>query len=347
MTHPADASPRVRTVFIGTGTFGLDALRFLTASPEVEIVGIVTAPPRAAGRGGALRPSPVEDAARDLGMAEIQAPERLRRPEAVAAVLALRPDLVVLADYGQIVPPALLGVRHGALNLHPSLLPRHRGASPIPATILAGDARTGVALMRMDDGLDTGPIVAIDEMPLDGTETAPELEAVLAARGAQLLGRCLPGWIEGELSGRPQAGAGATLTRPLRRDDGRLDPLRPAELLERQVRAFQPWPGSWFEVSTGRLTVWRAAVRADLPGAAPGELRADGRALVLQASHGALDLLEIQPAGGRRMSADELLRGRPGLSGQRVRPLPAGVEPRPIERPIDRPVERSVEGLVG
>jgi len=334
MTHPADAAPRVRTVFIGTGSFGLDALRHLVTSPEVAIVGIVTAPARPAGRGGVLRPSPVETVARDLGIAEIQTPERLRRPEAVAAVLALRPDLIVLADYGQIVPPALLHVQHGALNLHPSLLPRHRGASPIPATILAGDARTGVALMRMDEGLDTGPIVAVDDGPLDGTETAPALEAALAARGAQLLGRCLRGWIDGSLVARPQGVAGATHTRPLGRDDGRLDPSRAADLLERQVRAFQPWPGSWFEVAAGRMTVWRGAVGGDIPGAAPGELRADGRALLLQTSRGALDLLEVQPAGSRRMSADELLRGRPGLSGQHVQALPPGAGSAPVERPV-------------
>jgi len=334
MTHPADASPRVRTVFIGTGAFGLDALRYLAVSPDVAIVGIVTAPARPAGRGGALRPSPVETLARDLGIAEVQAPERLRRPEAVAAVLALHPDLIVLADYGQIVPAALLQVRHGALNLHPSLLPRHRGASPIPATILAGDMRTGVALMRMDDGLDTGPIVAVDDVPLDGTEAAPALEAALAARGAHLLGRCLRDWIDGSLAARPQDVAGGTLTRPLQRDDGRLDPSRSADLLERQVRAFQPWPGSWFEVGAGRMTVWRAAVRPDLPGAAPGELRGDGRALLLQSSRGALDLLEVQPAGSRRMSADELLRGRPGLSGQHLQPSPPGAGSRPVEWPV-------------
>ncbi len=240
-------------------------------------------------------------------------PERLRAPEAVADVLALDPRLLVLADYGQLVPAALLEVPSGALNLHPSLLPRHRGASPIPATILAGDPETGVSLMRMEEGLDTGPIVAVERVALAGAETGPELEDRLARVAADLLERSVDPWLGGRLVPVPQAEEGATLTQPLRREDGRLDPARPARELERQVRAYEPWPGSWLDTPAGRLTVWRAAARPS-DGSPPGTVGTAG----LSTGDGLLAFDEVQPAGGRRMAWDALLRGRPGLIGSRV-----------------------------
>ena len=308
---PAAEPPR--TVFVGSGGFGLPILRRLAISRAVELVGLVTAPPRPSGRGQTLTPTPVDDEAARLGVATVLRPRRLRTPEAIAEVLALDPDLLVLADYGQIVPPALLDVPLGALNVHPSLLPRHRGASPIPATILAGDGRTGVTLMRMDTGLDTGPIVASREVSLAGTESAPELEERLADEAAELLDASLPAWIGGAAIVRPQPSAGATLTRPLRRADGRLDPTRPATQLERQVRAYQPWPGSWLETPAGRLTVWQARVAAGE--GERGSLVRVGSGIGLATAAGVLELLEVQPAGGRRMSGAELVRGRPGLVG--------------------------------
>ncbi len=237
-------------------------------------------------------------------------PERLRDPEAVASIIALAPALVVLADYGQIVPPALLDLPHGALNLHPSLLPRHRGASPIPATILAGDRETGVTLMRMDRGLDTGPIVGVDRIPLDGTETAPALERRLAELAADLLDRSLGPWLRGELAAHPQPDVGATLTRPLRREDGRLDPNRPAAELERSVRAYQPWPGTYLDAGGERLVVGGAAVASSLPGDEPGHLvRHDARP-ALTTSSGRLVLGTVTPPGRRSMPAADWLRGR-------------------------------------
>jgi methionyl-tRNA formyltransferase len=225
-------------------------------------------------------PTPVHARADALGLPTLT-PERLRAAEAITAVAGLAPDIVVLADYGQIVPPAVLGLpAHGALNLHPSLLPRHRGASPIPAAILAGDAETGVSLMVMDAGLDTGPIVAQAGLALDGTETAPGLEQVLAVMAADLLAACLEPWLEGRLPATPQSDDGVTLTRPLRRDDGRLDPTLPAARVERMVRAYQPWPGTWFESAVGRIVVWSAEPAAAHPGrpdAADDRVRVIGR----------------------------------------------------------------------
>jgi methionyl-tRNA formyltransferase len=301
---------RVRTVFLGSGGFGVETLARLSRHPDIDLVGVVTAPARPAGRGRMTTQTEIEGAARSHGIATIRTPERLRAPDAIADVLALQPGLAILADYGQLVPSALLDLPHGALNLHPSLLPRHRGATPIPATILAGDDVTGVTLIRMDEGLDSGPIVDRRTLALRGTETTPELEAALAGMAADLLGDGLRPWLRGDLAARPQPEAGATMTRPLRREDGRLAPTRPATELERQVRAYQPWPGSFVDTVVGRLVVWAASLG---PGTdrEPGSFGPDG----LATAEGELLLRDVQPAGGRRMPWDAFLRGRAGILG--------------------------------
>ena len=297
---------RVRTVFLGTGEFAVPTLRRLETHPDVALVGVVTAPPRPVGRHQRPEPSPVQRA----GAGPVLAPERLRDADAVAAILALEPALVVLADYGQIVPASLLDLPHGALNLHPSLLPRHRGASPIPATILAGDRATGVTLMRMDRGLDTGAIVAVDRIPLDGTETAPALERRLAELAADLIDRSLGPWLRGELPATPQPDAGAILTRPLRREDGRLDPSRPAAELERGVRAYVPWPGTFVDAGGERLVVTRATVAPSASGDEPGHLVRHDTRPALTTSDGRLVLDLVTPPGRRSMPAADWLRGR-------------------------------------
>lgn len=298
----------VRTVFLGSGGFAVPVLRRLAVHPAVELVGIVTAPPRPAGRTATLTRTPVHETAAVLGLGPVRTPARLRAPEGVAAVADLGPDLLVLADYGRLVPTALLDPRHGALNLHPSLLPRHRGAAPIPATILAGDGLTGVTLMRMDAGMDTGPIIAQRHWALDGDETAPELEALLAEEAAALLADSLEPWLAGDLRAVAQPEGGATVTRPLRREDGRLDPRRPAIELERQVRALQPWPGTYLETDAGRLLVHAASVAAGVPAdqGRVGDLTAAG----LVTADGILALDAVQPAGGRRMTWADHRRGR-------------------------------------
>jgi methionyl-tRNA formyltransferase len=212
-------------------------------------------------------------------------------------------------------------LRHGALNLHPSLLPRHRGATPIPAAILAGDRETGVTLMRMDAGLDTGPIVAQERVSLAGTETTPRLEAALEIVADGLLARSLGPWIRGELAPRAQADDGATLTRTLRREDGRIDPGRTALDLERQVRAYQPWPGSFVDTVVGRTIVWSARVGgSESAGAAPAGTFDERGIAVGEGSH--LELDEVQPAGGKRMPWDAFVRGRPTIVGSTVVPGP-------------------------
>jgi methionyl-tRNA formyltransferase len=315
VTESRATSRPVRTVFIGSGAFGAPALQALAQHPAAELVGVVTAPARPAGRKLASADTPIAKVAAESGIAHVLTPARLREPAALTHILALEPGLIVLADYGQIVPPALLGIGQGALNLHPSMLPRHRGATPVPAAILAGDRATGVTLMRMDEGLDTGPIVAQAGTPIAPDETAPDLEARLATMGADLLTASLEPWLSGELREHPQPTVGVTLTRPLHREDGRMDLSLPAEELDRQVRAFQPWPGSFVETRNGRLTVWTSSPAASehLPS---GRFSARG----LATGDGTLLLHEVQPAGGRRMPWVEFLRGRPGIVGSDVLP---------------------------
>jgi methionyl-tRNA formyltransferase len=315
---PRGSGERTRTVFLGSGRFAQPILGRLAAQPSVEVVGVVTAPPRPVGRRQIETPTPVETTARELGL-QVMTPERLRDTAAIADILGLEPRLLVLADYGQIVPDELLEAPDGALNLHPSLLPRHRGATPIPAAILAGDTETGVSLMRMDEGLDTGPLIALERVSLAGDETAPALEARLAIVAAGLLARSLEPWLIGDLPALPQASVGATLTRPLRREDGRLDPALPAELLERRIRAHLPWPGSFVEIEDGRLVVLSAHVAPSDRDDAPGTIVPDEEGLALATNDGRLILDEVQPAGGRPMSGEEYLRGRPAALGANVR----------------------------
>ena len=225
----------------------------------------------------------------------------------------------MLADYGQIIPRPVLDLPpHGILNVHPSLLPRHRGATPIPATIAAGDDRAGVTIIRMDDGIDTGPIVARQSWPLSGTERAPELEAHAAREGAELLTRTIEPWLAGTAPAIPQTAGGATVTRPFRRDDGRLDPERPAIELERDVRALTPWPGSFVETPAGRLVLHEVSLGDSEPGDERGILVRHRDRLALATSDGRLVLDRVQLAGRRAVGGNEFLHGQPGLVGARV-----------------------------
>jgi methionyl-tRNA formyltransferase len=314
---PSPSRPAA-VAFFGSGSFGIPILDALASMPDVRLVGVVSVPDRPAGRGARSVSPPLAERARTLGLAILQ-PARLRDPAAVAAVAALGPDVAVLADFGRLVPPEVLAVpARGFLNLHPSLLPRHRGATPIQATILAGDREAGVSLFEMDPGLDTGPVVAQVAWSLGGHETASELEAEAAHRSAELLREALGPWLAGERLARPQAADGATLTRLLAREDGRLDPNHDAAELERRVRAFTPWPGTFIEPAGVLLAVLRAEVAASDAEDRLGTLVADGRGLALTTAAGRLRLLEVRPAGGRTMSAEALRNGHPTLVGAAV-----------------------------
>jgi methionyl-tRNA formyltransferase len=314
--------PAVRTVFFGSGAFAVPILDAVSGSDAIQLVGVVSAPDRPTGRSQELTPTPVARRARDLGLPLLQ-PERIRAPDGADAVRALQPDLGVLADYGQIVPRGVLDIpRFGILNVHPSALPRHRGATPIQGTIAAGDPQAGVTIMLMDEGLDTGSIVAQATWPLDLTERAPTLEAEAARRGADLLMRTLEPWLDGTITPVDQDPAAATATRPLRRADGRLDWSRPARELERQVRAYLPWPGSFVETAEGRLAVIAASAAETAAGDVPGEITRHDDRPALVTVNGRLVFDEVQLAGRRAMDGRDFLRGHPSIVGSRAEPAP-------------------------
>lgn len=306
-----------RAVFFGSGAFGVPILDALARAPEVELAAVVSVPDKAVGRRREVTAVPVAARARELGVPLVQ-PDSIRTPGGIARIGALEPDLGVLADFGRIVPPEVLEiVPRGILNVHPSLLPRHRGASPIAATILAGDTGTGVTIIRLDAGLDSGPIVAVESWPLDGTETAPQLEAEAAARGAALLRTTLGPWLGGRIEPVPQDESRATSSRPFRRSDGRLDPRRPVVELERMVRALQPWPGTWVDTVAGRIAILRAEAVSGWDAVDTAEPGVFGR-FGFRARDGYLALREVQPAGGRPMTFEELVRGRPRIVGSAI-----------------------------
>jgi methionyl-tRNA formyltransferase len=310
----------IRVLFMGTPDFAVPSLAALARQADVglQLVGVVTRPDKPTGRGRQLAYAPVKQFAAEHGIPVLQ-PGPLRRPEALQLLRELAPDVIVVAAFGQILPPDVLALpRHGCLNVHASLLPRWRGASPINAAILAGDTETGVTIMLMDEGLDTGPILAQRATPIGPEEAAGELSDTLAQLGAELLAETIPRWLVGEIAPQPQDETQATLTRLLRKEDGRLDWTRPADELARQVRAFTPWPGAFTTWDGRTLKVLRArAIDApnDLP---PGTCfvppdPASGR-LVCACEQGALGLEVIQLEGKRALPVDEMLRGYPTLA---------------------------------
>jgi methionyl-tRNA formyltransferase len=309
-----------RVVFMGTPDFALPSLAALLAA--CTVVGVVTQPDRPAGRGRQVVSPPVKAVAEGAGVPVIQ-PQRLREPEAMAQLQAWAPDLIVVTAFGQILKPAVLDLPpHGCLNVHASLLPRHRGAAPIPAAILAGDADTGVTLMRMDPGLDTGPILAQRRLPILPDDTTPSLSGRLAQAGAELLVETLPAYLAGDLLPQPQDDSQATYAPQLKKEDGRLDFTRPAAELARRVRALTPWPGAFALWSSAAgepqpLKVLRAEA-VDERLAEAGQVVATPRGPAVGASAGALLLLEVQPPARRPMPAADFARGARGFIGQRL-----------------------------
>ena len=312
----------MRIVFAGTGAFGIPTLRGLNEA-GFDIALVISQPSRPAGRKKVLTPPPLAQEASRLGLPLYQ-PEKLNRPEPRERIAALRPEAMVVVSYGQILGSKVLAIPAlGCLNLHGSLLPRHRGASPIQAAILAGDAESGVTAMLMDTGLDTGPILLQDAVPLGPRETAGALHDRLAARGAPLMERALRGCAAGTVAPREQDPVRATTCGLIAKEDGRLDWREPALALERRVRAMQPWPGA-FTTAPGargplRLLVSEASL-VEAPGAAaPGEvLEASPQALIVAAGEGALRLLRVQPAGRRALDAASFLRGHRLVPGDRL-----------------------------
>jgi len=299
---------------MGSPAFAVPALEALAGAHEV--VGVVTQPDRPAGRGSRLRPPEVKSAAERLGLPVYQ-PESLRDAGALSPLEEWQPEVIVVAAFGQILGRDVLDLPpHGCLNLHPSLLPRWRGASPISAAILAGDTVTGVTVMRMDEGVDSGPLLAQQREPIRPDDTAASLGERLARMGATLLLEVLPSYLDGVLQPWPQPEEGVTFCQPLRKEDGRLDWSRPAVELARRVRAVTPWPGAFTFWRGQRLNVLRAVAQEDWEGdAPPGTVVAVPGGVAVSTAQGALRLLELQLAGRRALPCADFLRGQPGLVG--------------------------------
>ena len=297
----------MRLIFMGTPDFGLAALRALAAAGH-DITAVYAQPPRRAGRGRAVRPSPVQAWAEAQGIL-VRTPASLAEPETVAEFAALNADAAVVAAYGLILPPAILEAPvHGCLNIHASLLPRWRGAAPIQRAIQAGDAETGVTILQMDPGLDTGPILLQRQVPIAAAATGGSLHDELAALGAAAIVEAL-NWLDGagaaELRPRLQPRAGATYARKIGKAEARIDWSRPAEQIERTVRAFNPAPGAFFEADGQHIRVLSAGLSEGT--GKPGTVLDDS--LTVACGAGALRPLRVQRQGKAPMAAADLLRG--------------------------------------
>ncbi|MFC5355987.1 methionyl-tRNA formyltransferase [Azospirillum himalayense] len=305
----------LRLVFMGTPDFAVPSLRAL-ADAGHEVVCVYSQPPRPAGRGQQVQKSPVHRFAEERGI-PVRTPKSLRNAEAQAEFAELKADAAVVAAYGLILPqPILDAPRLGCLNVHGSLLPRWRGAAPIQRAILAGDAETGITIMQMDIGLDTGAMLLKDAVPITAETTASSLHDALADMGARLIVEALDGLAAGRLTAEPQPEAGVTYAAKLTREDGRLDWTRDAAFVERQVRALTPWPGCWFDAPTPtggveRIKVLKAepvpASTNDARQAAPGTLLDDR--LTIACADGAVRLTLVQRPGKAPVDGAALLRG--------------------------------------
>jgi methionyl-tRNA formyltransferase len=293
-------------VFFGTPDIAVPTLRALVDSHH-EVAGVVTAPDRPKGRGMNLQPSEVKAAAVEAGLPVLQ-PRTLRSEEAQAELRELNADVFVVAAYGLILPAAVLEIPPlGCVNVHFSLLPRWRGAAPVQWAVLEGDAESGVAIMQMDPGLDTGPVLEMVPEPIRPDDTAGTLAARLADLGARLVLQVLDRLEEIEPLEQPEDGV--TYASKLTPEDARIDWSMPAGAIRNRIRAFNPRPGAWTSLNGKRLKIWSAEL-ADSPSAEPaGTLRAEGESLVAQTGGGKLRLLEVQPEGKSRMSAAEFVRG--------------------------------------
>ncbi|MDO8491557.1 MAG: methionyl-tRNA formyltransferase [Dehalococcoidia bacterium] len=315
----------MRIVFMGSPEFGVPALERLAGSKH-QVAAVYTQPDRPAGRGRRPEAPPVKSAALRLGL-PVRQPPHLREPSEVARLKELAPDLIVVAAFGQMLPESVLGIPDlGCLNIHPSLLPRHRGAAPVAYAVLAGDNETGVSIMLMDAGMDTGPVVAQERIPIEPEDTTGSLTDKLSRRGALLLLKVLPAWARRELTPQPQDSALATYSQPLRKEDGAIDWGLPAVTLWRRVRAFQPWPGCYTQWQ-GKVVKIIKAFPIDGDDGAPGTVRAMpfskkmgtmDSSVGVQTGQGLLALVELQIEGKKPMRISEFVRGQRGFIGSRL-----------------------------
>ncbi len=305
----------MRIVYFGTPVFAVPPLEALLAAGH-ELAGVVTRTDKPAGRGRVLTPPPVKVAAERAGLPVLQ-PRRIREPESVAAVRKLAAEAIVVAAYGQILPRELLTFpKHGCINIHASLLPAYRGAAPVNWAIINGDDRTGITIMQMDEGMDTGAILLQESIPIAPDDTAGALAGKLSRLGSRLIVEALDRLARGALPAAPQDGRQASLAPLLRKEDGRLDWTLTADELHRRVRGLSPWPGAFSRLD-GKLV--RLLETAVLPGdMEPGVLALRGAdQLVAGTGSRLLRIITLQPEGKRPMTAEEFLRGHRDVAGSK------------------------------
>jgi len=305
----------MRLVFAGTPAFAAVALEALLAAGH-EVALVLTRPDRAAGRGLKSAPSAVKRLALERGLTVYQ-PASLREPQALAPIAAARPEAIVVAAYGLLLPGALLAMApHGAINIHASLLPRWRGAAPIQRALLAGDAETGITIMQMDEGLDTGPILAQRRIPIGPQDDAQTLHDRLAALGAEMIVQTLADIAAGRVRAVPQPAEGVSYAPKIAKEETVINWSQPCAEIERRIRALRPAPGARTGWRGEVLKLWRGeCIEAS---GVPGTVLAASEALVVACGKGALAVRELQRAGGRRLTAAEFLRGHPLEAGERL-----------------------------
>ncbi len=298
----------LRVVFMGTPDFAVPTLTEIIGAGH-DVIAVYTQPPRPAGRGMGERRSPVHEAAERAGL-PVLTPKRLKRPRDQMRFAQLEPDVAVVVAYGLILPkPILETPRHGCLNLHASLLPRWRGAAPIQRAIMAGDKETGVAVMRMEEGLDTGPVCLMERAPISANMTAGELHHALMRAGADLMVRALAALARGGLECQPQRQDGVTYASKIDKGETRIDWTKPAQEVHNHIRGLSPFPGAWFEFDAGKRPERVKALASEIAQGRgkPGEIVA--APLTVACGEGAVRLTRIQRAGKTPMTAEEVLRG--------------------------------------
>lgn len=303
---------------MGTAELSCASLEKLAADARFKIFAVVTQPDKPKGRDLKLTPSPVKVVAQKLDLPVLQ-PLKARDEKFIAELRELKPDLMVVVAYGQILPQALLDVpSHGCLNVHTSLLPKYRGAAPIQWAIADGNAETGVTIMKMDAGLDTGPVLATRRTPIQAADDSQILHDRLAQLGAELLVETIPAYVAGKIQPQPQPAEGSTYAAKIKKEDGKIDWNLPAEKIWHRLRAFTPWPGAFtfFQVETKPqlLKIWKAEV-VERSGQAGEVLAADKTGIVVGCGQGALRILELQREGGKRLTAEQFLAGFPLKAG--------------------------------
>ncbi len=311
----------MRVVFAGTPDFSVSSLQALIDSGSADVVGVYTQPDRPAGRGKKRRHSPVKELAKSSGM-EVFQPLSLRSDDAVEQLSRLQPDLVVVTAYGLLFPPTVLDIPLlGCVNIHASLLPRWRGAAPIQRAIEAGDSETGISLMQMEEGLDTGPVLASAAISIDDHETGGSLHHRLAGLGGELLRQNLESLAGGKLAAAPQDPCQATYASKLSRAESSLDWKLPAQQLERKIRAFNPWPGCTLAHGSTVIKIIEASYREISEGVA-GEVLESGKSGILVATgQGALNLEKLQKPGGKPLRTADFLNGYPVSPGTILEPV--------------------------